>query len=185
MPTLFGRLIAARGGTAAAVFHKAQFERCVEREPCLERLQFFAMLPIMKQCDCLPRFEIAPMNGRARESGPSIRPSDNLLSSQKGMIVLSPRRFWRGVATSKTPRARVETVRIVDMCASNSWAQFASVFCATRSAFLDHERAKSELKALIPEDVKEASGHGIRAKRSKPGAVSFHLFAEEDSDATV
>ena len=49
--------------------------------------------------------------------------------------------------------------------------------CATRSAFLDHERAKSELKALMPEDAKEASGHGVRAKRSKSGAVSFDLLA--------
>jgi hypothetical protein len=58
-------------------------------------------------------------------------------------------------------------------------------FSATRSAFLDHERAKSELKALMPEDAKEASGRGVRAKRSKSGAVSFDLLAQEDSDATV
>ena len=66
---------------------------------------------------------------------------------------------------------------MVDMSESNSWAEFAGLFCATRSAFLDHERAKSELKALMPEDAKEASGHGVRAKRSKSGAVSFDLLA--------
>jgi hypothetical protein len=49
--------------------------------------------------------------------------------------------------------------------------EFAGLFCATRSAFLDHERAKSELKALMPEDAKEVCGHGVRAKRSKSGAV--------------
>ena len=43
----------------------------------------------------------------------------------------------------------------------------------TRPAALDHERAKTELKALVPEDAKEASGHGVRAKRSKSGAISF------------
>jgi hypothetical protein len=37
----------------------------------------------------------------------------------------------------------------------------------------------------MPEDAKEASGHGVRAKRSKSGAVSFDLFAQGDSDATV
>jgi hypothetical protein len=52
-------------------------------------------------------------------------------------------------------------------------AQFAGVFCESRSAFLDHERAKSELKALMPEDAKEASGHGVRAKRSKSGASAL------------
>ena len=48
---------------------------------------------------------------------------------------------------------------------------FAGVFCRTRSAFLEHERAKAELKGLMPEDAKEAMGHGIRDKRSKSGAV--------------
>ena len=28
----------------------------------------------------------------------------------------------------------------------------------------------------MPEDAKEAMGHGIRAKRSKSGAVSFDLL---------
>ena len=38
-------------------------------------------------------------------------------------------------------------------------------------------RAKTELKGLIPEDAKEAIGHGLRAKRSKSGAVSFDLLS--------
>ena len=50
------------------------------------------------------------------------------------------------------------------------------LFRNTREAFLDHERAKSELKALMPEDAKEAIGHGVRAKRSKSGAVSFDVL---------
>ena len=65
---------------------------------------------------------------------------------------------------------------MVDMSSSNSWAEFAGVFRNTRQAFLEHERSKSELKALVPEDAKEAVGHGIRAKRSKSGAVSFDLL---------
>jgi hypothetical protein len=65
------------------------------------------------------------------------------------------------------------------MSESNSWGEFAGLFCATRSAFLDHERARSELKALMPEDAREASGHGVRARRSKSGAVSFDLLANE------
>ena len=48
-------------------------------------------------------------------------------------------------------------------------------FRQTRQAAQDHERAKTELKALVPEDAKEASGHGVRAKRSKSGAISFDL----------
>jgi hypothetical protein len=71
------------------------------------------------------------------------------------------------------------------MSDSNSWAEFAGVFRATRTAFLEHERAKSELKALVPEDAKEALGHGVRAKRSKSGAISFDLIVKEDSHAAI
>jgi hypothetical protein len=37
----------------------------------------------------------------------------------------------------------------------------------------------------MPEDAKEAIGHGVRAKRSKSGAVSFDLLSKEDGHATV
>jgi hypothetical protein len=68
---------------------------------------------------------------------------------------------------------------------SNSWAEFAAVFRSTRSAFLDHEKAKTELKGLMPEDAKEAFGHGIRAKRSNSGAVSFEVVDVEAENASV
>jgi hypothetical protein len=53
----------------------------------------------------------------------------------------------------------------------------ALIFARTRSAHFEHEQTKSELKGLMPEDAKEAIGHGIRAKRSKTGAVSFDLLS--------
>jgi hypothetical protein len=71
------------------------------------------------------------------------------------------------------------------MSASNSWAEFAAVFRTTRDAFLEHEKAKAELKALTPEDAKEAFGHGVRAKRSKSGAMSFELLEMEAGHAPV
>ena len=83
------------------------------------------------------------------------------------------------------PRPRIEAVRIVDMSSSNSWAEFAGVFCRTRSAYLDHDAAKAELKKLMPEDAKEAIGHGIRAKRSKSGAISFDLHEGETANAAL
>ena len=108
-------------------------------------------------------------------------------------LITAEKRFWRCVQTGETPRPyglepprpAIEAIRIVDMSESNSWAQFAGLFRNTRAAFLDHERAKSELKALMPEDAKEASGHGVRAKRSKSGAVSFDLLVKEDGHAAV
>ena len=108
-------------------------------------------------------------------------------------LLTAEQRFWRCVQTGETPRPfgvepprpRIEAVRIVDMSGSNSWAEFAGLFRATRPAFLEHERAKAELKGLMPEDAKEASGHGVRAKRSKSGAVSFDSSMGEDGHAAV
>jgi predicted phage-related endonuclease len=103
------------------------------------------------------------------------------------LVVTAERKFWRCVERGEHPRLfgveppkpRIEAIRIVDMSASNSWAEFAGLFRNTRQAFQDHERSKSELKGLMPEDAKEAIGHGIRAKRSKSGAVSFDLVETE------
>jgi hypothetical protein len=71
------------------------------------------------------------------------------------------------------------------MSTSNTWAEFASLYRLTRPAALDHDRAKTELKALVPEDAKEASGHGVRAKKSKSGAISFELLAEATDHAAI
>jgi hypothetical protein len=38
---------------------------------------------------------------------------------------------------------------------------------------------------LLPEDAKEAIGHGLRARRSKTGAVSFDLLDLEAVDAAL
>jgi predicted phage-related endonuclease len=109
------------------------------------------------------------------------------------LIVTAERKFWRCVESGEPPRLfgvdppkpRIEAVRTVDMSASNSWGEFAAVFRITRQAFLEHERSKAELKALMPEDAKEAVGHGVRAKRSKSGAVSFDLVEQELSRAAL
>jgi putative phage-type endonuclease len=109
------------------------------------------------------------------------------------VLVSAEKKFWRCVQSGETPhlinaeppRPRIEAIRIVDMSSSNSWAEFAALFRSTRSAFLEHERAKSELKALIPEDAREAIGHGVRAKRSKSGAVSFDVLEVEASHAAI
>jgi hypothetical protein len=83
------------------------------------------------------------------------------------------------------PRPRIDAVRIVDMSSSNSWAEFAGVFCQTRAAYLEHDAAKAELKNLMPEEAKEAIGHGVRAKHSKSGAVSFDLHEAEAANAAL
>jgi putative phage-type endonuclease len=109
------------------------------------------------------------------------------------LLLTAEKKFWRCVQFGDTPRLfgveppkpRIEGVRIVDMASSNSWGEFAALFLSTRPAFLEHERAKTELKGLMPEDAKEAHGHGVRAKRSKSGAVSFEIIDAEAGHASV
>jgi len=109
------------------------------------------------------------------------------------LLITAERKFWRCVEYGEPPRLfginpprpRLAAVRIVDMTSSNVWAEFATIFRTTRQAFVDHEKSKAELKALMPEDAAEASGHGVKAKRSKSGAVSFDLINPEDGDASV
>jgi predicted phage-related endonuclease len=103
------------------------------------------------------------------------------------LLLTAEKKFWSCVRSGEEPRLfgveppkpRLEAVRTVDMSPSNSWADFCDVYRQTRQAHLDHEGAKTELKKLIPEDAKEAFGHGVKAKRSKSGAISFEVLAEE------
>jgi predicted phage-related endonuclease len=103
------------------------------------------------------------------------------------LIVTAERKFWRCVESGERPtlfgveppKPRIEAVRIVDMSTSNAWAEFADIFIRTREAHSEHERAKVELKGLMPEDAQQAIGHGLQAKRSKSGAISFDLVRVE------
>jgi predicted phage-related endonuclease len=109
------------------------------------------------------------------------------------LLLTAEKKFWRCVTNGEEPRLfgvepprpRLAAVRIVDMSASNSWAEFASTFRRTRPAFVEHEAAKVDLKKLVPEDAREAIGHGLRAKRSKSGAISFDLMEMEADHAPL
>jgi putative phage-type endonuclease len=117
-------------------------------------------------------------------------PADSLYQH---LLLTAEKKFWRCVENGEPPRlfgiepprVRIEAVRVVDMSPSNSWAEFAGIFLRTREAYFEHERAKAELKALLPEDAREGIGHGIRARRSKSGAVSFDVLETEAAHAPV
>jgi predicted phage-related endonuclease len=109
------------------------------------------------------------------------------------LLLTAEKKFWRCVTTGEEPRLfgiepprpRLEAVRIVDMSSSNSWAEFAATFRRTKPAAQEHEGVKADLKKLIPEDAKEVVGHGLRAKRSKSGAISFDLIDGEVAHAPL
>jgi predicted phage-related endonuclease len=107
------------------------------------------------------------------------------------LIVTAERKFWRCVESGERPalfgvdppKPRIEAVRIVDMTSSNAWAEFAAIFSRTHSAHLEHEQAKAELKSLVPDDAQQAIGLGVRARRSKSGAISIDVPSREDGRA--
>jgi len=109
------------------------------------------------------------------------------------LLLVAEKKFWHCVKSGEPPhrfgieppRPRLEAVRVVDMSASNSSAELSTVFRRTKSAFVEHEGAKADLKKLMPEDAKEAVGHGVRARRSKSGAVSFDIMEMEAGDAPL
>ena len=83
------------------------------------------------------------------------------------------------------PKPRIEAVRTVDMSTSNAWGEFAGIFVRTRDAHLEHEHAEAGLKGLVPDDAQQAIGHGVCAKRSKAGAITFEVLKREDGNAAV
>jgi len=97
------------------------------------------------------------------------------------LLLTAEKKFWRCVQSGEppllfgieTPRPRLAAVKVVDMTSSNLWADSAATYLRTRAAHGEHELVKAELKKLMPEDAKEAIGHGVRAKRAKSGAISF------------
>ncbi|SHN82505.1 Phage-related protein, predicted endonuclease [Bradyrhizobium erythrophlei] len=105
------------------------------------------------------------------------------------LLLTAEKKFWRCVQSGEPPhlfgleppRPRLEAVRIVDMSSSNSWAELAVVYRRTKTAYEEHEASKADLKKLVPEDAREAVGHGLKAKRSKSGAVSFELVEAADA----
>jgi predicted phage-related endonuclease len=109
------------------------------------------------------------------------------------LLLTAEKKFWRCVQTGQppvpcgiaAPRVRLAAIKVVDMTSSNLWAQCAAAYLRTRAAHADHELTKAELKKLVPEDAREAIGHGIRAKRSKSGAISFDPVEMEGVHASV
>jgi hypothetical protein len=109
------------------------------------------------------------------------------------LIITAEKKFWRCVENGERPalfgidppKPRIEAVRIVDMTSSNAWGEFAAIFSRTHDAYREHERAKAELKGLVPDDAQQAFGHGIRARRSKSGSISLDLMARGGAHAAL
>ena len=93
----------------------------------------------------------APFCRLSRAAASGSRSPSTPMSLYQHLLLTAEKNFWRCVQTGERPslfgveppRPRIEAVRVVDMSASNSWAEFAGIYCRTRAAFLEHESAKS------------------------------------------
>jgi hypothetical protein len=76
-------------------------------------------------------------------------------------------------------RPRLEAVRMIDMSASNAWAELAATYCRTQAPHQEHDGAKSDLKKLSqrtpgrPQDTAcgpsgQIGGHKFRAPERWP-----------------
>src|SRR5580692_8286023 len=67
------------------------------------------------------------------------------------LLLTAEKKFWHSVLvaeppslfTVEPPRPRLEAVRVVDMTASNSWADLAAIFRRTRPFHQEHEETKA------------------------------------------
>lgn len=108
-------------------------------------------------------------------------PSDWMYQDE---LLEAEHKFWRCVQTD-TPPVEVSTVtapkplatREVSMEGNNLWSSLAGDWLKHKAAAKTHADAVKGLKELIEDDVSRAYGHGLEAKRSKAGAISFKELA--------
>jgi hypothetical protein len=111
------------------------------------------------------------------------------------LVVTAERKFWRCVESGEPPtlfgveppKPRIEGVRIVDMrirhpilrwMAATLDGRVQGTGCASRAA-------PPTPGPSSPAFLSEPGGHGVRAKRSKSGAITFELLNAEDGHAAV
>jgi predicted phage-related endonuclease len=92
------------------------------------------------------------------------------------ILVGAEAKFWDCVKNNIPPvavkvSAPVDAVRKVDFTGNNQWANFAVQLATNSTGKKLYDEALAGLKKMIEEDVAEASGHGVRFKRDKRGAL--------------
>lgn len=109
-------------------------------------------------------------------------------------LIERERAFWQHVTDDKAPEQReaavakpipLDDMREVDMTASNAWANFATVYCENMTGAALFKSAGSELKALVEEDVKRASGHSVEINRAKNGSLRIKKMKDADNGLTI
>lgn len=91
------------------------------------------------------------------------------------------REFWNYVETDTPPPGAEamsapippEAFKVISFEGNNAFADFATDWLASQKAAKSFEKAAKGIKEMIPADVKEATGHGLKVVRSKAGSLSI------------
>lgn len=110
-------------------------------------------------------------------------------------LLESLRDFWECVQNGNTPGVpevaipAIERVKIIDMSTSNEWMAFAADIIGSKTIADKHDKAKKEIKKLMPKDAAVAEGGGVKIHLSKDGKQLFKLdpdaVAKADNDSGV
>lgn len=110
-------------------------------------------------------------------------------------LLESLRDFWECVQNGNTPGVpdvaipAIERVKIIDMSTSNEWMAFAADIIGSKTIADKHDKAKKEIKKLMPQDAAVAEGGGVKIHLSKDGKQLFKLdpeaVAKADNDSGV
>lgn len=96
----------------------------------------------------------------------------------QAQLVAAERAFWACVENGTPPVAinipePVEAIRRVDMTGNNEFAVHAHLWLTTKAYAKSNETAAKSMKAMVEDDVVEASGHGVVISRSKTGSLTI------------
>lgn len=87
--------------------------------------------------------------------------------------------FMKAVENMERPvailpaQAPVKPIRSYDFSTNNAWCHLAGVFMNTKSQAQEHERAKSELKDMVPADAQRITGGGIIVERDRASRIQI------------
>jgi predicted phage-related endonuclease len=105
-------------------------------------------------------------------------------------LLKAEKEFWKCVEDGTVPGTPevivplVERIKIVDMSTSNEWSSEAEILIKTVTAVKRHDKAKKDIKKLMPADAQQASGKGVTIKLSKDGKmlIDFDKASVEQAD---
>jgi len=88
--------------------------------------------------------------------------------------------FWADVQFKQPPAdapglpsPKPETFKAYNFTGNNEWASHAADWLSNKAAADVFKAAEKNIKALVPEDASEVTGHSLTVKRSKAGALSI------------